>query len=89
MALVGRIETRPTSTTSRMIYRVMVVRCLLCGHRGENVIPSRLVELIPSRLVERGVGLDESSYRIVPYCACYDTNRNGITQPVRIVSDDH
>lgn len=34
MAIVGKLEMRPYSTTSYMMYRAVVCRCLLCGKKA-------------------------------------------------------
>lgn len=74
MALVGKRETRPTSTTSRGSYEVLMVRCLLCGDKSEIVIP-RSYTTSPDD-------------KIVPKCDCYDGGSVGPHQPVRIIPND-
>lgn len=74
MALVSRLETRPTSTTSRATLRVLVTRCLLCGGRTEQVV--------------RGDYTTSPDDKIVPKCDCYDGGSVGPYQPVRIIPND-
>ena len=79
MALVGRIETRPTSTTSIAMYQALVVRCLLCGHKMEVVVPH-----------SHHPHYHHPGDRVVPACKCYDDGSNGDTmlQPVRMIPND-
>lgn len=74
MALVGRVETRFMSTTSRATYRVLVVRCLLCG--------KKLTHNVSRSYVPADGG------RIVADCYCYDDALGGPHQPVRIIPND-
>lgn len=74
MALVGRVETRPTSTTTWSTFRVMVVRCLLCGKKSTFNVPSYY------RHAEGD--------KVVADCRCYDDALGGPHQPVRIMPND-
>jgi hypothetical protein len=74
MALVGKLETRPTSTTSWATFRVLVTRCLLCGYRTEQAV--------------RGNYIPPDDYKIIPKCGCYDSVPVGPLQPVRIIPND-
>jgi hypothetical protein len=73
MALVGKIETRPTSTTSNLSYRVMMTRCLLCGQKSEFAVPT----------MYKISGGD----KIFPSCDCYVDSPESL-QPVRIIPND-
>lgn len=75
MALIGKLETRPISTTSRATYDVLRSRCLLCGNAGEHVLPA--------------VYTGEGECRIIPLCHCYNADPAGLLQPIRIISNDH
>lgn len=75
MALVGKVETRPISTTSVATYRVLVIRCLLCGDKSDLVVPRTNADAIWTNMV-------------VPLCECYDGNHEGIMQPIRIIPND-
>ena len=70
MALVGKVQTRSFGVAP---YQVLVVRCLLCGHKDEHVMPVPLA--------------DESGNKVVPMCTCYDGYSN-LIQPVRIIPND-
>ncbi len=74
MALVGKLETRPTSTTSMATYRALVIRCLLCGDRTEHVVSRTYT--------------GASGDAFVPRCECYDDSAEGPLQPVRIIPND-
>lgn len=74
MALIGRIETRPTSTTSVATYQVVVVRCLLCGEKSTFHAPMGFRHTYGDKVVAN--------------CQCYDDAPGGPHQPVRIVPND-
>lgn len=74
MALVGRVETRPTSTTSRATYRVLAVRCLLCGKKSTFSVPRDY------RPADGG--------KFIADCQCYDDALGGPHQDVRIIPND-
>lgn len=74
MALVGKRETRPTSTTSRGSYEVLMIRCLLCGGKSEFVIP-------------RSYAITTTD-SVVPTCHCYDDDPRALMQDVRIIPND-
>jgi hypothetical protein len=73
MALVGKVETRPTSTTSNLTYRAMVVRCLLCGYKSEHALPTTY--------------RSSDGDRFLPSCGCYNSSPE-LIQPVRIIPND-
>lgn len=74
MALIGQVETRPTSTTSHATYQVLRSRCLLCGYAGDHVLHTAYT------------GLD--GCKIIPLCDCYATDPAGLLQPIRIIPND-
>lgn len=82
MALVGRVENRPMSTTSWSTYRVMVVRCLLCGKKSTFNVPSDY------RHAEGDKVVHAEGDTVVADCQCYDDAPGGPHQPVRIIPND-
>lgn len=58
MAIVGRTEIRPRSTTSQATYTVLVCRCLLCGRKTTYTLSKPLVD----------------GGSVVPFCDCYGDN---------------
>jgi hypothetical protein len=58
MAIVGRVENRPMSTTSPATYRAVVCRCLLCGRK---------------QIYARDYGNAlVGGTNVLPFCDCYD-----------------
>jgi hypothetical protein len=72
MAIIGRREIRPMSTTSQATYAAVVCRCLLCGTK-QIYVRDYLDELVSDGAM------------VVIFCDCYGDRTH---QPVRIIPNE-